>query len=58
MIVDSKTNRLVNRGRETALADARSLTPQALADPDGLGRTQTHPSLRAKRSNPEQHVMP
>ncbi len=32
LIVDPKTNRLVNRGRETALADARSLTPQALAD--------------------------
>ncbi|MBI0473891.1 thioredoxin family protein [Sphingomonas sp. MA1305] len=32
LIVDPKTNRLVNAGRETALADARSLTPQALAD--------------------------
>jgi thiol-disulfide isomerase/thioredoxin len=31
-IVDPKTDRVVNRGRETALADARSLTPQALAD--------------------------
>ncbi|WP_414887628.1 thioredoxin family protein [Sphingomonas sp. Leaf339] len=32
LIVDPKTNRLVNRGHETALADARRLTPQALAD--------------------------
>ncbi|WP_308815395.1 thioredoxin family protein [Sphingomonas sp. GV3] len=32
LIVDPKPNRLVNAGRETALADARSLTPQALAD--------------------------
>lgn len=32
LIVDPKTNRLLNAGRETALADARSLTPQALAD--------------------------
>lgn len=32
LIVDPRTNRLVNAGRETALADARSLTPQALAD--------------------------
>jgi thiol-disulfide isomerase/thioredoxin len=32
LIVDPRTNRLVNAGRETALADARSLTPQALVD--------------------------
>ncbi|MCT8001777.1 thioredoxin family protein [Sphingomonas sanguinis] len=32
LIVDPKTNKLVNAGRETALADARSMTPQALAD--------------------------
>lgn len=32
LIVDPRTNRLVNAGHETALADARSLTPQALAD--------------------------
>jgi thiol-disulfide isomerase/thioredoxin len=32
LIVDPKTGRLINKGRETALADARSLTPQALAD--------------------------
>ena len=32
LIVDPRTDRLVNRGRETALSDARSLTPQALAD--------------------------
>jgi len=32
LIVDPKTNRLVNAGRETALADARSLSPQGLAD--------------------------
>jgi thiol-disulfide isomerase/thioredoxin len=31
-VIDPKTNRVVNAGRETALADARSLTPQALAD--------------------------
>ena len=31
-IVDPRTNRLVNAGRVTALADARSMTPQALAD--------------------------
>ncbi|AXJ96824.1 thiol reductase thioredoxin [Sphingomonas sp. FARSPH] len=32
LIIDPRTNRLVNAGRETALADARTLTPQALAD--------------------------
>ena len=32
LIVDPRTDRLLNKGRETALADARSLTPQALAD--------------------------
>lgn len=32
LIVDPKTDRLLNKGRETALSDARSLTPQALAD--------------------------
>lgn len=32
LIVDPRTDRLVNKGHETALADARSLTPQALAD--------------------------
>lgn len=32
LILDPKTNRVVNAGRETALSDARSLTPQALAD--------------------------
>ena len=32
LVVDPRSNRLVNRGREFALSDARSLTPQALAD--------------------------
>ncbi|MBB4617643.1 thiol-disulfide isomerase/thioredoxin [Sphingomonas abaci] len=32
LIVDPRTDKLLNAGRETALADARSLTPQALAD--------------------------
>lgn len=32
LIVDPRTNRLVNAGRETALADARAMTPQAVAD--------------------------
>lgn len=32
LIVDPKTNRLLNKGHETALADARSMSPQALAD--------------------------
>ena len=31
-IVDPKTGRVLNRGHETALADASSMTPQALAD--------------------------
>ena len=32
LVVDPKTDRLINKGRVTALADARSMTPQALAD--------------------------
>lgn len=32
LIVNPKTGRVVNAGRETALADARSLSPQGLAD--------------------------
>nr|WP_221773588.1 thioredoxin family protein [Novosphingobium piscinae] len=32
LIVDPKTGRLVNDGKITALADARSMTPQGLAD--------------------------
>lgn len=32
LIVDPKTDRVVNAGHETALADARSMNPQALAD--------------------------
>ena len=32
LIVDPRTGRLINRGHETALADARSMSPQALAD--------------------------
>lgn len=32
LVVDPKTDRVVNAGRETALADARSLSPQGLAD--------------------------
>ncbi len=32
LIVDPKTDRLLNRERVSALADARSMTPQALAD--------------------------
>ena len=32
LIVDPRTDRLINKGHETALSDARSLTPQALAD--------------------------
>jgi len=32
LIVDPRSDKLLNAGRETALADARSLTPQALAD--------------------------
>jgi thiol-disulfide isomerase/thioredoxin len=31
-IVDPRSNRLINRGHETALADARTMTPQSLAD--------------------------
>ena len=32
LIVDPRTGRLVNRGHQFALSDARSMTPQALAD--------------------------
>jgi thiol-disulfide isomerase/thioredoxin len=32
LVVDPKSDRLINKGRVTALADARSMTPQALAD--------------------------
>ncbi len=32
LIIDPRTNKLVNAGKTTALADARSMTPQALAD--------------------------
>ncbi|MFA6116378.1 MAG: thioredoxin family protein [Sphingomonas sp.] len=32
LIVDPRTDRLINQGRTAALADARSMTPQALAD--------------------------
>jgi thiol-disulfide isomerase/thioredoxin len=32
LIVDPRTDRLVNQGHTAALADARSMTPQALAD--------------------------
>ncbi len=32
LIVDPKRDRLINLGRETALADARHMNPQALAD--------------------------
>jgi hypothetical protein len=32
LVVDPRTDRVVNRGRAEALADARSMTPQALAD--------------------------
>ena len=32
LVVDPKTNRLINAGRTAALADARSMGPQALAD--------------------------
>ena len=32
LIVDPKTKKLINSGRITALADARSMNPQALAD--------------------------
>jgi thiol-disulfide isomerase/thioredoxin len=32
LVVDPKTNRLLDKGRESALQDARSMTPQALVD--------------------------
>ena len=32
LVVDPKTGKLVNAGHVTALADARSMSPQALAD--------------------------
>lgn len=32
LVIDPERDRLLNAGRETALADARSLSPQALAD--------------------------
>ncbi len=32
LIVDPRTDRLVNKGHEFALSDARSMSPQALAD--------------------------
>ena len=32
LIVDPKTNKLLDKGRESALQDARSMSPQALAD--------------------------
>lgn len=32
LVVDPRTDRLVNRGHEFALSDARSMSPQALAD--------------------------
>jgi len=32
LVVDPKTNRLLDKGHESALQDARSMTPQALAD--------------------------
>ncbi len=32
LVVDPRTNRLLNAGHETELADARSMGPQALAD--------------------------
>ncbi len=32
LVVDPRTDRLINKGHETALSDARSLSPQALAD--------------------------
>ena len=31
-VVDPRSDRLINQGHETALSDARSLSPQALAD--------------------------
>ncbi len=32
LVVDPRTDQLINQGRTAALADARSMTPQALAD--------------------------
>jgi len=32
LVVDPKTNKLLDKGHESALQDARSMTPQALAD--------------------------
>ena len=32
LIVEPRSNRLVNKGKETALSDARSMSPQGLAD--------------------------
>lgn len=32
LIVDPRSNTVINKGRETALEDARSMNPQALAD--------------------------
>src|SRR6185437_14949577 len=32
LVVNPRTRKLVNRGHVTALADARSMTPQSLAD--------------------------
>ncbi|WP_226018284.1 thioredoxin family protein [Novosphingobium sp. FKTRR1] len=32
LVVDPRTNRLINKGHVSALSDARSMTPQALAD--------------------------
>jgi thiol-disulfide isomerase/thioredoxin len=32
LIIDPRADRLINQGRTAALADARSMTPQALAD--------------------------
>jgi hypothetical protein len=32
LIVDPRTDRLLDAGHQAALADARSMTPQALAD--------------------------
>ena len=32
LIIDPRSNKLVNKGHETALSDARSMSPQALAD--------------------------
>src|SRR6185312_1959984 len=32
LVVDPRTNKLLDKGKESALQDARSMTPQALAD--------------------------